>query len=99
MKAKLVQHQLQMALQDPSSLASSVTDVQKKEMQERACSIIVLYLADNVLRHIDGEETTYEAWNKLEHNDMHSQLCSFRTLGSFKTSNIRWWQIFFVNYR
>ena len=31
-----------------------------------AFSIIVLYLADNVLRDIDGEETTYGALNRLE---------------------------------
>ena len=55
-----------MALQDPSTLGSSTTDVQKKEMQENAYSILVLYMANNVLRQIDGEETTFSAWNKLE---------------------------------
>ena len=64
--ALLVQHKLQMALEDPSTLPSSVTDVQKKEMQESVYLIIVLYLADNVLRQIDGEETAYGAWNKLD---------------------------------
>ena len=66
MKALLVQHKLQLALQDPSTLGSSVTDVQEKEMQENAFSILVLYLADNVLRQIDGEETAFGAWRKLE---------------------------------
>ena len=66
MKALLVQHKLQHALLDPSTLGSSVIDVQKREMQESAFSIIILYLADNVLRQIDGEETAYGAWNKLE---------------------------------
>ena len=32
MRAVLVQHKLQMALQDPRTLGSSVTDVQKKEL-------------------------------------------------------------------
>ena len=32
MRALLVQHKLQMALQDPSSLASTITNLQKKEM-------------------------------------------------------------------
>ena len=50
LEALLVQHKLQMALQDPSTLASTVTDVQKKEMQETTYSLIVLYLANNVLR-------------------------------------------------
>ena len=50
MRALLVQHKLQMALQDPSSLASTVIDLQKKDMQENAYSIMVLYLADNVLQ-------------------------------------------------
>ena len=50
LRAMLVQHKLQMALEDPSTLPSLVTDVQKKEIQESAYSIIVLYLADNILR-------------------------------------------------
>ena len=66
MKALLVQHKLQQALQDLSTLGSSITDVQKREMQENAFSIIVLYLADNVLRQIDGVEMAFGAWNKLE---------------------------------
>ena len=28
--------------------------------------IMVLYLAENMLRQIDGEETAFGAWNKLE---------------------------------
>ena len=56
MRALLVQHKLQLALQDLSTLRSSVTDVQKKEMQENTYSILVLYIANNVLRQIDGEE-------------------------------------------
>ena len=35
-------------------------------LQESAYSIIVLYLADNILRQIDEEEIAYGAWNKLE---------------------------------
>ena len=27
---------------------------------------MIFYLAENVLRQIDGEDATYEAWNKLE---------------------------------
>ena len=66
MRALLIQHKLQLALQDPSTLGSSVTDVQKKEMQENTYSILILYMVDNVLRQIDGEETAFGAWNKLE---------------------------------
>ena len=61
MRALLVQHKLQMALQDPSSLANTIIDLQKKEMQENAYSIIVLYLADNVLHQMNGEEVAYGA--------------------------------------
>ena len=61
LRAMMLQHKLQMALEDPSTLPISITNVQKKEMQESAYSIIVLYLADNVLRQIDGEETTFGA--------------------------------------
>ena len=66
MRALLVQHKRQMALEDPSSLGTSITDVQKKEMQENAFSIIVLYLADNVLRQINRKDTAYGALNKLD---------------------------------
>ena len=66
LRAMMVHHKLQMALEDPSTLPSSVTDVQKKEMQESAYSIIVLYLADNILRQINGEEIAFGAWNNLE---------------------------------
>ena len=66
MRALLVQDRLQMALQDPNTLGSSVTNMQKKEIQENAYSIIVLYLANNVLKQIDGENTTFGALNKLK---------------------------------
>ncbi|PON33116.1 hypothetical protein PanWU01x14_355310, partial [Parasponia andersonii] len=65
MKVLLVQHKLQKALEDPASLPATMSDTQKAELQENAYSIIVLYLADNVLRQINGEDTAYIAWNKL----------------------------------
>ncbi|PON95322.1 hypothetical protein TorRG33x02_088440, partial [Trema orientale] len=66
MKALLVQHKLHKALEDPTTLPTTMTDVQRLELQENAYSIIILYLADNVLRQIDGEDTAFKAWNKLE---------------------------------
>ena len=66
MKALLVQHMLQLAIQDLSTLGSSITDIHKKEMQKSAFSILVFYLTGNMLRQIDGEEIAYGDWNKLE---------------------------------
>ena len=66
MKALLVQYKLQLALMDPSTLPSTVIDFQKKQLQENAYSIIVLYLIDNVLHLIDGEETTFQVQNKIK---------------------------------
>ena len=69
MKALLVQHKLQKALEEPSTQASSSSSSSSdadKELQESAYSIIILYLADNVLRQIDGEDTAYKVWKKLE---------------------------------
>ena len=37
----------------------------KKKRNVRNSLAILLYLADSVLRQIDGIETAYEAWNKL----------------------------------
>ena len=66
MKALLLQYKLQLALMDPSTLPSIVIDFQKKQLEENAYSIIVLYLVDNVLHQIDEEETTFGVWNKIE---------------------------------
>ena len=61
MKALLVQHKLQKALEEPSTQASSSSSPDAdKELQEFAYSIIILYLVDNVLRQIDGEDTPYK---------------------------------------
>ncbi|PON77119.1 LOW QUALITY PROTEIN: hypothetical protein TorRG33x02_240910 [Trema orientale] len=64
MKALLVQHKLQKVL-DSATLPATMSDTRKAELQDSAYSIIVLYLADNVLKQIDGEDTAYKAWNKL----------------------------------
>ena len=66
MRALLLQRKRQMAHQDPSSLPSTITNLEKKEIQKNDYSILVLYLVDNVLRQIDKEETAYGAWNRLE---------------------------------
>ena len=58
-------HKLQKAMEEPSTQASSSSNADK-ELQETAYSIIILYWADNVLRQIDGEDTTYKVWIKLE---------------------------------
>lgn len=65
MKALLIQNKLQQAIKDPNTLSIQVIDVQKTEIHQNAYSITILYLANNVLQHIDGEETIYGVQNKL----------------------------------
>lgn len=65
-KAFFIQHKLQKALVNLITLPSMIMDMEKENMQNFAYLIIVLCLADNMLHQIDGIDTTYEAWNKLE---------------------------------
>ena len=48
-----VQHKLQKVILDPSTLSSTDTNVQIVELQETVLSLIILYLADNVIRQIN----------------------------------------------
>ena len=67
MKALLVQHKLQKVLEEPSTQASlSLSSDADKELQESAYSIIILCLANNILRQIDGEDTGYKVQKKFE---------------------------------
>ena len=76
MKALLIQNKLQQAIKDPNTLSIQVIDVQKTEIHQNAYSITILYLANNVLQHIDGEETIYGVQNKLGERFLTNSLAS-----------------------
>lgn len=66
MKALLVQQKVAKALLDPSKLPQSLSDSEKEEMQEIAHSLIILHLADNVLRRVSKIEKADALWAKLD---------------------------------
>lgn len=66
MRALLVQHKLQLELENPHILSPSISNTKKAEMQENTYSILILYLANNVLRQLDGHDTAFKVWTKLE---------------------------------
>ena len=66
MKVSLVQHKLQMVLEDSIPFASTTTVLEKADILERAYSIIFLYLSNSVMRQVSGADTTYKARNKMD---------------------------------
>ena len=54
------------ALTDLEKLHKTMTQEDKETMENAAYGAIVLYLSDNVLREIIGEETAYGMWTKLD---------------------------------
>lgn len=66
MRALLVHQKVAKALDKPEDLTEPLTESQKKEMDEIAFSLIILYLGDNVLRQVDCETTAASLWEKLE---------------------------------
>lgn len=66
MKTLLVQQKFHKALEDPETLLNSMADEQKVKLQESAYSIMIIYLANNMLRQIDGEDIALKVWRKCE---------------------------------
>lgn len=66
MKALLVQLKVSKALDDQKALAKTKTEDEVPEIQEIAYSIIILYLANNVLRQVHGAKIVIQVWAKLD---------------------------------
>ena len=66
MKAVLVQQKCAKAITDPSEFLEVMKSSEKQEILETAYSLLILNLADNVLRQVDEEDTTLKVWNKLK---------------------------------
>ena len=54
------------ALLDPSKLPTTLTAIQKEEMQLNVYGTLILNLSDNVVRQVLEEDTTHKIWKKLE---------------------------------
>ena len=62
MRAILVQHKCSKAIGDPSEFPEVMKINEKQEILENAYSILILNLADNILRQVD---TALKIWTKL----------------------------------
>ena len=65
-KAVLVQQKCAKAISDPSEFPEVMKASEKQEIMENAYSLLILNLADNVLRQVDEEDTALKIWEKLE---------------------------------
>lgn len=66
MTALLVQQKVAKAIEAEPTYPEDMAETQKQEMLEIAYSTIILYLANNVLRLVDEEDTALKVWAKLE---------------------------------
>ncbi|PON96088.1 hypothetical protein TorRG33x02_080180, partial [Trema orientale] len=66
MKAVLVQQKCAKALGDVSGLPETMKPSEKEELLETAYSLLILNLADNVLRQVDEQDTAAKVWSKLD---------------------------------
>ena len=65
-KALLGHQKAAKALLDPSELPTTITTIQKKEMELNAYGTLILNLSDNIIRQVQEEETTHKVWKKLK---------------------------------
>ncbi|PON38034.1 hypothetical protein PanWU01x14_315780 [Parasponia andersonii] len=65
MRAVLVQQKCAKAVGDGSNFQELTKTADKQEVYE-TYSLLILNLADNVLRQVDEEDTDLEIWNKLD---------------------------------
>ena len=66
MKAILVQQKCAKALNGEKKFVESMSTTNKQDLMECAYSLLILNLADNVLRQIDDEDTKAKVWLILE---------------------------------
>ncbi|PON64464.1 hypothetical protein TorRG33x02_273130 [Trema orientale] len=66
MKAVLVQQKCAKVLGDASGLPETMKPSEKEELLETAYSLLILNLADNVLRQVDEQDTAAKVWSKLD---------------------------------
>ena len=66
MKAVLVQQKYARALSGENEFPEDMPAKDKQDAMELAYSLLILNLADNVLRQIDDEDTAAKVWLKLE---------------------------------
>jgi len=67
MEAVLIQQKCEKALKGEGALPVTMSRAEKTEMVDKAKSVIVLCLGDNVLREVVKEPTTTSMWSKFEY--------------------------------
>lgn len=66
MHTLLVQQGLFKALKGVHNLSKEINDEEKKDLMERACSAVQLFLFDLILREVAKETIAARLWTKLE---------------------------------
>ena len=66
MKAILVQQKCAKALNGDKDFSQTMSATDKQDLMECAYSLLILNLADNVLRQVDEKDTAAKVWLKLE---------------------------------
>ncbi|MCI15487.1 glutamate receptor 3.6, partial [Trifolium medium] len=65
-RAILTQQNCAEALLGISNMPNTLSNAEKNEMNDKALSVIILCLADNVLREVAKEKTVAAMWTKLD---------------------------------
>ena len=65
-KALLEQQNAHKALSDPSELPTTLTTIQKEEIELNVYETLILNLSDNVIRQVLEEDTVHKVRKKLE---------------------------------
>jgi len=66
MRALLVHHGLEQALEGEKGLPTTMSEREKKKVLNKAHSALILSFGDKVLREVSKEKSTVTIWNKLE---------------------------------
>ena len=66
MRVVLVQQKCAKANADPNEIPEMMKSSDGQEILENTYNILILNLANNVLRQVDEEDTALKVWNKLE---------------------------------
>ncbi|MCH82501.1 cytochrome P450 [Trifolium medium] len=66
MREILIQQKCVKALNGDARMPAHLTPVEKTEMNDKAISVIILYLGDKVLREVARETIVVSMWTKLE---------------------------------
>lgn len=76
MRALLIHHGLEQALEGEKGLPTTTTKREKKEVLNKAHSALILSLGNKVLREVSKKKSAIVIWNKLENLYMTKSLAN-----------------------